>query len=415
MKINKFYNAEAAEIQTAAPEADAPVKDESTLSVAQLMAKQGVMNSSAEMVATPISIDRRAGETQTTKVETPVEPTTVETKVEETKNDAPTLTEKVEVKPEPQKEEAKPQAPVSWQDALKGQQPEAVLQQLGFNERQAKFISELKDVDEKVLNLLDSYKKGEYLEYLKLSSVDFEKMPAEELMRHQLRKDYPKASEAQLEALYEREIIEKYNLDSEDETLKEKGLLLLEAIADKHRDGFIQDKNNVLLPPYQEKQPEEVRETPEQLEAKRQVEEVVNSFKEDSYTKQVIQSGIISIGEGDEAFSFPVDGKELVDLVLNGDTTGELTYEKSQDASGKESYRAKSKHNMLVAAVNKYGEKFFSEYAKHFKSLGAKATLDPIENASNVKVPQTAQSENKPTTVAGLMAKQGVLNSGSQQ
>ena len=70
---------------------------------------------------------------------------------------------------------------------------------------------------------------------------------------------------------------------------------------------------------------------------------------------------------------------------------------------------------MLVAAVNKYGEKFFSEYAKHFKSLGAKATLDPIENASNVKVPQTAQSENKPTTVAGLMAKQGVLNSGSQQ
>ena len=61
MKINKFYNAEAAEIQTAAPEADAPVKDESTPSVAQLMAKQGVMNSSAEMVATPISIDRRAG------------------------------------------------------------------------------------------------------------------------------------------------------------------------------------------------------------------------------------------------------------------------------------------------------------------------------------------------------------------
>jgi len=42
MKIRKFYNAEAAEVQTAATEADVTVKDESTPSVAELMAKQEI-------------------------------------------------------------------------------------------------------------------------------------------------------------------------------------------------------------------------------------------------------------------------------------------------------------------------------------------------------------------------------------
>jgi len=412
--LKKLYNAEAVETPAAAPEVTPePIKE--TPSIASLMAKQGVMNSNEGMVATPISIDRRTEETQTTKVEAPVEPTTAETKVEETKVETPSPVEKVEAKQEPQKEAVNAKSEVNWQDALKGQQPEAVLKQLGFNERQAEFIAGLKDVDEKVLNLLDSYKKGEYMDYLKLSSIDFEKMPAEELMRHHLRKEYPKASEEQLDALYEKEVIEKYNLDSEDETTRNKGLLLIEAIADKYRDGFVEEKNKFLLPPYQEKAAENVQETPEQLEAKRQVEQLVSSFKDDNYTKQVLKSGMISIGEGEEAFNFSVNGEELVDLVLNGDITGELTYEKVPGESGAESYRAKAKHALLVASINKYGDKILTELAKHYKSLGAKATLDPIDNASSVKPAHSAESEKAPTTVAEHMAKSGRLNSGGQQ
>ena len=67
-------------------------------------------------------------------------------------------------------------------------------------------------------------------------------------MRHQLRREFPKASPQQLDALYKREVIKAYSLDSVDEEELEEGRALLEAKADKFRDQFTQDQQSKLLP-----------------------------------------------------------------------------------------------------------------------------------------------------------------------
>jgi len=47
-------------------------------------------------------------------------------------------------------------------------------------------------------------------------------MLPEEVMRHQLQEEYPKANAATLNALYKKKIVEAYNLDSEDNEIAER-------------------------------------------------------------------------------------------------------------------------------------------------------------------------------------------------
>ena len=129
------------------------------------------------------------------------------------------------------------------------------------------------------------------------------------------------------------------------------------------------------------------------------------------YTKEVLSKNAITIGEGADKFSFPIDSKAVTDLVLNGDTTGELMFEKV-NKDGQEVFLPKTQHQLLVATVNKYGEKFITELAKHYKSLGSKAAIEPIDNARPTGQKQTSTAGEEPKTVAGAMAKYGRLNSG---
>jgi hypothetical protein len=377
------------------------------MSIAALMAREGVKSSAEGISETPIRLNKGGGyESGQARENAPVVPTKAETNAEPEKEMSQPVAPESEV-PEPQKEqELKSQG--NWQDAVK-EQPDEVLKALGFDEKAISFIKELKDVDPKMVGFLNNWKeKGNVTDYLNELSKDYTQMPAEDVMRHQLRVDYPKASEAQLDVLYKKEVVEKYNLNSYDEDEAGEGKLLLDAKADRYRDELAKSQQERLLPIAPD------RSAAAQEEEQRLAEfskSIVKEFNENPYTKEVLAKNAITIGEGNDKFSFPIDSKAISDLVLNGDTTGELMFDKV-NKDGQEVFLSKAQHQLLVATVNKYGEKFITELAKHYKSLGSKAAIDPIENARPTETRMPSTSNEEPKTVAGAMAKFGRLNSG---
>lgn len=405
--IRKFYDMEESDVASGSPEQT--TTENSQPSIAELMAKHGTKSmGSDESIPEPISVSRQNSKEAEVEDDSPVAPTKEESKAE---------AEPDKAKQEPQAEipeqiEKDSEEAQDWQTTIKNQQPEEVLKALGFDSKVAEFVKELQDVDPKVVALLNHYKNGGDLkEFFSEMSKDFSSMPAEDVMRHQLRLDYPKASEAQLEVLYKKEIVEKYNLNSYDEDEQNEGKLLLEAKADKYREDLAKMQSEKIIPAFDNSKAEQERLAQEKANEE-WGKRVVNSFNEHPFTKEVLSKNAITIGEGDDKFTFPVDAKEVADIALYGDRSGDLMFEKTKDANGQEIYIPKSQHQLLVATVNKYGEKFITELAKHYKSLGSKAAIAPIDNARPVENRNTSSASPEPTSLAGAMAKYGKLNSG---
>lgn len=410
MYIKKFYDMEASDVMSSG-ETDTPAVESApseTMSIAALMAREGVKSDSEGTELNPVRVNRDGSwESDSGKAESPVVPTKDEAKSEIVSESSKSAETEAEV-PEPQKEEVS-NAKDSWQSTIKSQQPEDVLKALGFDDKTVSFIKELKDVDPKMVNFLNTWKeKGNVTDYLNELAKDYSQMPAEDVMRHQLREEYPKASEAQLDILYKKEIAEKYNLNSYDEDEVAEGKLLLDAKADKYRDTLVQAQKDRLLP-----EPKENESAKFEEQRRTEVAQgIVKEFNDNPYTKEVIAKNSITIGEGADKFSFPIDSKAVTDLVINGDTNGELMFDKKTNANGEEVYIPKAQHQLLVATVNKYGEKFITELAKHYKSLGGKAAIEPIDNARPVETRNTSNASPEPTSVVGAMAKYGKFNSG---
>jgi len=403
MYIKKFYDIEASESGATEQEAVSTP----TESIASIMARQGTKSSEYGDEINPVRLNNDGSwQTKSSKAETPVAPTKEEAVEEKVEKETSLPKEEVEV-PKHQKDEEPTQS--DWQSAIKKQQPDAVLKALGFDDKAISFIRDLKDVDPKMVSFLNNWKDGgNVTDYLKELSKDYSTMPAEDVMRHQLRTEYPKASEAQLDILYKKEIVDKYGLNSYDEDEVNEGKLLLEAKAEKYRDELVRQQQERLLPQAPERSQEAILEEQRIAEFS---QNIVKEFNENPYTKEVLNNNAITIGEGADKFTFKIDAKSVTDLVLHGDTTGELMFEKV-NKNGEESFVPKTQHQLLVATVNKYGEKFITELAKHYKSLGGKAAIEPIDNAKPKENRTPSASEEKPKTVAEAMAKFGKYNSG---
>jgi len=405
MYIKKFYDIDAAE-PASSNETSAPQSGNSAPeSIAAIMAREGVKSGLGEEVAMPPSINNGSFKVSSMKDESPVEPTKEESKSEKAGDASAWFEQSV---PEPQKEEGS--SSQDWQSAIKNQQPEEVLKALGFDESTISFVNGLKEVDPKMVNFLNHWKDGgNAKEFFDEMSKDFSGMPAEDVMRHQLRLDYPKASEAQLEVLYKKEIVEKYNLSSYDEDEVNEGKLLLEAKADKYRDDLAKTQQDKMFPDSTSLREEKAKQEAVLNEYR---EKIVSQFNENPYTKEVLSNKAITIGEGADKFTFKVDADDISNLALYGDANGDLMFDKKVDANGVEQLIPRAQHQLLVATVNKYGEKFITELAKHYKSLGSKAAIEPIDNAKPRESRNVSNASPEPSTLAGAMAKYGRLNSG---
>lgn len=377
--------------------------------IASLMARHGVKNESEQSVAVPIEIKEEVKEEVTAKPEvTPVE-TTTEPSIAEAKTETPAQVQE-QVVEMPQKEE-QPKVP-TLQEVLRQHQPEAILKELGYNDKLVSLVNQLKEYDPKVAGLIQAYKDGVHVEYLKELTTDYSKMPAEEVMRHQLRREYPKASEKALDVLYRKEITEKYNLDSADDAELEEGKLLLEAKAERYRDEFISKQSKFLLP----KAPEPKADVPDLSEQKRQqeIEAYRSQFSDNAYTKNIFTSKSFSLGEGDEKFNYPVDPEVLSGVLFDDNKWAETQFDIHKNIDGTIKYTPKVEHQMLTAMVAVYGKSFLDAYSQHLKSLGGKAAIVPIDNAKPVETSMASPAQAAPKSAAEAMARGGTLNSGGR-
>ena len=329
MIIRKFYDAAVAE-----PVGEVAVEPvaEKMQSMAEKMATAGIIKTGDETETTVIP--EKKEETKEPKEVTPAATATESKEVVETKTESPAKVEPEKVET-PKKSESAPPAK-QWQEVLK-EQPDAVLKELGFNEQLVGFINGLKEIDPKMVAFLDHWKNnnGDVSEYLKELTTDYSKMSAEDVMFHQLRQEYPKASEAALTALYKKEIIKQYNLDSDDDDERAEGQLLLEAKAEKYRDLLTEKQQGFLLP--KPTPPKEKEADPAEVANKAEGERIVKEVNDNPYTQSVRANKFITVGDGEEKFNFPVDPEAVIDLVLYGDKTGELTFniERNEDGSVK--------------------------------------------------------------------------------
>ena len=390
--LRKFY---AATTDAGAGAATEVVEKE--VNMAEMMAKHGTKSGEGSRPPEPIDIEGKKIET---KPEEPAKAATAEPeKPAETKSEAPA---KMPVEEKPKEEKAPivadiPKAP-TLDEVLKQNQPDTILKALGFDDDKVAFISKMKDIDPKVVGIIQAYENGTLESYTKELGTDYSKMEAEDVMRHQLRVDYPKATARQLEVLYKKEVIDAYNLDSDDPDELAEGKELLAAKADRYRDSFIENQNKYLLPkPPEPKEP--VKDNTKEL-ANQRVEAYRKELNEHPYTKDIIANKKIKLGEGEEAFNYPVDAQELVEVLSNPKKWSETMWDIENGVP-------KTEHQLAVAAFALDSNKFLKEYAQHLKSLGAKEVIKPIENASEPDKSTPAKSEPDITDPAKAMAKFG--------
>lgn len=407
-KISKFYDTAIAENAGGATEvADKP-------NIAELMGKQGVVNSSSEMVAKPIEIQKEVkGEVEK---EVNSESAATATKDEPAKETKPGTKENPveveQVSKTPQVAEV-PKAQLTLDEVLKNEQPNTILKKLGLDDSTVSFLNDLKGVDPKMIALLNYYKEnGDIKPYVNALNTDYSKMSSEDVMRHQLREEYPKASDKQIDILFKKEVVDAYNLNSEDEEEVENGKLLLDAKADKFRDVLSSKQNDFLIPKLQPKAAPEP--DTQALEVEKRFESYKTSVNNSPITKDIFSNKAISIGEGEDKFSYAVDPVSLTDILYDSDKWTATMFDIKKNADGNDEFIPNVRNQMLIAAFAQNPDKFLSEYSKHFKSLGGKTVVDSIDNVKKPESTASSKGEGTPKTAAEAMAKGGVINSGGR-
>lgn len=396
--INKFFDPGVAE--PVAQVAEQPT-------IAQLMARQGSFNSTGERAETQIPISEKKEEPNPVSEEVPAATANTtsqpETATQESQSPVvePTKVSEPQIAAEPPKVQ-------TWQEVLKSQ-PDTVLKELGVDDKTVKLAREIQD-QPKMLAFYNLWKdKGDVKEYLQQLTTDYKTMPAEEVMRHQLRQENPGISESALSVLFKHKVTKAFSLNSEEAEEVEEGRILLEAEANRHRNNFIQKQEEFLLPPAPE--PKEPEPDLQEQERVQRFETYKSQINNSPYTKDIFSTKQISLGEGAEKFNFPVDPQEVTDILLNTEKWAESLFEVKKE-NGRTELIPNVQKQILVAAFMKDPQKFLSEYAKHYKSLGGQAAIEPIQNATVPSNGTPTKSEAAPTNPAEAMAKQGYINSG---
>lgn len=406
--LRKFYDTAEAGLSAGSDTAVATeTKPEQPLSFAEAMAKGGTRTANDNPAEKPI-VNKTENkekpepvEAKTEKVETT---TTTSNEAEKAKPESLSPKEEVKEVTQPQKEAVTLTQP-SWQEVLKSQQPDLVLKELGFDDKKVAFLK--KELDPKMLNFLSIWEnKGDVIGYLKELTTDYAKMTPEEVMRHQLREEYPKANQKAFEALYKKKIVEQYNLDSEDPDEAEEGKMLLEAEADKYRDKFTARQQEKLLPEPPKPKPPVVDSSA--AERKQEFEAYMSTINKDPYAEKVFEKKSIQIGKGEDKFNYPIEPEAIKQVLFDTEKWTETQFDKSINADGSFKYSPKVQNQILTAAFAINPQKFLDDYAQHYLSLGGKKVIEPINNAKPADQQTVSNTVYAPTNLVEAMAKGGV-------
>lgn len=232
--------------------------------------------------------------------------------------------------------------------------------------------------DDFIKGVVEYYEKtGDVTPYLQAKLVDFNQMSDEEVMRRNLREQYPDVSEKAFDRLYKQQIADKFKLDADEwgEDDSELGKELLKAEATKARQKYIDWQTSFRAPEPQldesQKQEEE-----QMQEALRQFELGVRN---NDLTKNILDNKRLSIKVGDGEFNYELSQPEsLLDMTLDNNKF----FEQFASQDGQIDYE----RWYLTSAFSQDPQGFIKSIGNYFKGMGREEVAKEIKNPSNNSV-----------------------------
>lgn len=258
-----------------------------------------------------------------------------------------------------------------WKELLKGVDRREVLKHL-----------ELDDFD---IEFSEARKAGvDPYQYLEAKAFNWDKVGDVDVIRADLRKQYPTFSSEEIDRL----INKKYDINSDDEDLRADGLLMLKADAHSKRELNKTEQKKFTIPDSANRQVAQPELTVEQImlqiqEAMKPEQEAkVNYFKEHELTKALNESKRVGVEYADgKQFFFEVDQPEFITKAI---TDGEF-WQRVVSANPKELDSSKlipdvaKQQKIALYAFNP--QKFEKDLINFGKSLGRKELIEEGQNA----------------------------------
>jgi hypothetical protein len=287
-------------------------------------------------------------------------------------------------KPEIAKPEAttakKQETPTDWKAEVRKQKKEDVLKELGLDEHLIKMIQ---------------YRESNHdlTPFLRAVTADWDKVNDLDLVRQELRKDYPTLTEEEFNTIADDELGNKYYLESVNDGEKTRGKIKLKADAAKVRAKLKEDDKNFL----DTVKPAEKQAGPTQEEieaqAQQQREAYAAQVAELPAAKKLLSEKQIVTGSG---FNYKVDPQAVLKIAQDPVKLFEL-FQKD----GKEDWEGLFATIAFAMDRNNY-DKLITD---HGKTLGGKEVDDEIDGADQ---PEKKTTAGKKETLAQALERRGV-------
>jgi hypothetical protein len=263
-------------------------------------------------------------------------------------------------------EEAK--TSLDWKAELKKANPKDILKELGYDD----FVAEFAE-----------YRKngGDAYRYLEARAFDWNDVSHQDLVKDDLKLQYPHLTEDKIEKLYQAKYKQSDMSSDED---REIGLIQLEADAELVRQKRISEQNAFQIP--------EVATAQEAVELQNRIAEqqklqaehsqrIIEFFREHEATKSLYESKRVAIDLGDNGkFNFNIDKPEnLMAIALDSEKWQRAISINPQEADVNKLVPDVAKlQKIALVALNPNYEKDLVNYGK---SLGLKAIVEEGQNA----------------------------------
>jgi hypothetical protein len=240
---------------------------------------------------------------------------------------------------------------------------------------------QVEEYDEFLQGLIDYYKStGDVTPYLEAKSVDYTSMSDLDVVRYDMRKQYPEMSDKNFERLFDREVIQKYQLDEnrygEDEI--ELGKELLKSEASRKRQSLIEDQSKFAIPQREDNSAQT------QAEAEQARQQWTQSVQSHPTTKELLDNQRVVINYNGEPFAYEVDNTDaVVEMTIDNTKFFQLFQTEDGQVDYDRWYR------VLNYASNP--GLFERSLINHGKTLGGKEVVKEIKNPSR---PQRGSSSS---------------------
>jgi hypothetical protein len=226
--------------------------------------------------------------------------------------------------------------------------------------------------DDYIKKIVDTYNaKGSLEDFFKAHSTNWEKMPAEEVLRRKIESQYDGLEKKHLDTIYKKELA-KYNLDPEENTEEEieLGRALMERDANQFRQEQLKQQEGYFQP------------APEPVNTD-QIKKTVNSLPQ---VKSLLETKTLKYNIGDKEFNMEVkDPNFILESLVD-----ERNFVNSFIKDGKPDVDAWI--DVVAYAQNREGVR--QALVDHGRSLGKEEVIDTDYKNSNLGKPKQSEDDS---------------------